>query len=1024
MPTLMVDNNNDVVDINDFQKSKESSATSVTSVNNANLGGASLQFPPYQNLKWSEGINAGPPFSSLRTHGSTTTNEMDSLNNASALRADSNYAAYNSAANISGATWEAPTYGQNAQPDLKSWCASNPMSLTEMYGNDVCDSIVNQAPTEEHDSNTTEMGAAAVTLPNHCVNTSGFVAYSRIKQSGLIQPQTKPLQSSNAARLPKDFFRSGGEEENLLTSERTHFHPIENFVDGHTFDISNALDTVEFERTASGLMRYDSEDYLEYIRNDIYMADEEVATNSTNLLKYGRRPVEDKNDDMFVIKFRVKRTGEIACQTEEHDFQLAAAKMAEIPSSSTVSVTPMVFTAQPLEVTNMFHSSFSTSRQANNEAIMAAVTKAVAAAAKAAAESHLNAGHFNWMPSSGNTNIIASASVEGNQLWMPENSICDEVDFCKLDKGKMGQQQQPLTQNWSMQEVEKQCHQRHCMPQQQMQQIQHEIKGKYPSKAELERSEENSLDATSLHTLWGMCAVCNSCEYGKSMPANRLLKDELQLEADEIMSDLRYMQDLYIGESEILSENNEALAVSDDTEDNIFGYTTKEMETDVNSMNNPWNKDIKDTPIPLQDPVQVSMLQKLIKDLLKPENAGILAKETVEYDKIIKEMEIKNTWNLQAADQKDNEKNLWQFTAQEEIVEDKNIWQHKPLGNNFEGKLKENEETFLKPMKLLKQVGGTLNEDTQYMETLNWEHENLAKIWQQTIPTNTQIEETFIKNKQNEMMANNNITKENLPKDSSEKEEEKAAAEEKEQEILEGSQKQLVEEKNLKNLQNTNALTPPSTLPCNTYKRVQQFLNNSAAKLKIAANRKRRHSASQNFYQHHQHNLQYNSNNINSNNNNNINNENNNNINNNNNDNLIDLNANKQKINETIRAAKEQQQQQQEHLDYDNNTSSMITNNINMEEQPTKQTIITCKYWTTATNGTQSSLDSAAAAMMLLAAANNANDMLTAAATVEGYDQEDVMLEENIFGNTFSCLIDKNASILKHMTMMTRPLTR
>ncbi|TMW42117.1 hypothetical protein DOY81_012802 [Sarcophaga bullata] len=363
----------------DYIKSKESSI-----LNNPNLG-ANLQFPPYQNLKWSEGINAGPSCNSL--HSNTN------IPNSSTLRDENNYGNFRSAANISGATWEAPAYGQNAQPDLKSWCASNPMSLTEMYGSDVCDSIVNQPSSEDSEENPVDVNIGpAVTLPNHSVSSSGFVAYARVKQCGIVKPQTKPLQSSNALRLPKDFFRSG-EEENLLTSERTHFRPIENFVDGHTFEISNALDSVDFERTESGLLYYDSEEYLEYTRNDIYMADEEVSTSSTNLLKYGKKPSEEKSD-MFIIKFRVKRSEEIACQTEEKDFELAAAKMTEIPTTATLS-DPTYFSQG--EVNNMFHNTFSLSRQANNEAIMAAVTKAVAAAAKAAAENHLNSGYFSWL---------------------------------------------------------------------------------------------------------------------------------------------------------------------------------------------------------------------------------------------------------------------------------------------------------------------------------------------------------------------------------------------------------------------------------------------------------------------------------------------------------------------------------------------------------------------------------------------------------------------------------------------------
>ena len=862
------------------------------------------------------------------------------------------------------------------------------MSLTEMYGRDVCDSIVNQPSSEDSEENPADVNIGpAVTLPNHSVSSSGFVAYARVKQCGIVKPQTEPLKTSNALRLPKDFFRSG-EEENLLTSERTHFRPIENFVDGHTFEISNALDSVDFERTESGLLYYDSEEYLEYTRNDIYMADEEVSTSSTNLLKYGKKPSEDKSD-MFVIKFRVRRSEETACQTEEKDFELAAAKMTETPTAATLS-DPTYFSHG--EVNNMFHNTFSLSRQANNEAIMAAVTKAVAAAAKAAAENHLNSGHFSWLHST-HTNTAATSrncTLENNPIWLVSDpSVCDEVDFCKTNSLNSNlnydpsvessdvnglQQQQQLSQNWSMQEVQKQCHQRRYLPQM-PQQHQHELKRKFPNSVDIERTEENSLDNTSLHTLWGMCAACNSCEYGKSMPANRLLRDELQLEADEIMSDLRYMQDLYIGETNVVTEANENNAEDVEENDNNM----EKEEEDCKFMKNPWNAD--------NDNVQVSMLQKvnrLIEDLLKPDNAVKLPIETQSYDKLNKEIGQNNVWNLQ--NENVESKNLWQYGE-----ENANIWQHKSSMEQQDGKPIEQSETIIKPMKLLKQVGGSLTEDPQYMDTLNWEHENLAKIWQveATLPTSEEMENE-------QQTQHDDIENQKFGEELQKGEEE---------ELSKGSQK-LVEEKNLRNLQSINALTPPSSVAaCHTYERVQHFLNNSAAKLKLAANRKRRHSASQNFYQQQQQHLNYT-----------------NNGNNNNNDNITDLNVYKQQLNDALKDTKEhqeqhQQQQQQQQLDV--TPYKIDIKNNNFDEQPKRQTIITCKYWATATNGTQSSLDSAAAAMMLLAAATKVNSN---ADTI--YDGDDVMLEENIFGNTFSCLIDKNASILKHMTMMTRPLTR
>ncbi|XP_061387548.1 uncharacterized protein LOC133322583 [Musca vetustissima] len=928
--------------------------------------GAKLDFPPYNSLKWSEGINGGPAYNSMRSNV-VTSGDLETCGDVGKYAA-----AYNSAGVITstGANWEAPIYGQNTQPDLKSWCASNPMSLTEMYGSDVCDSIAQDVA----ESSPMPPGPE-VTLPNHCEATSGFIAYARIKASGsVIQPQTKPLQSQQpiAHMASSDYFR-GGEEENLLTSERTHFHPIETYVDGYTFDISSALDCVEFERSASGYLCHESNEYLEYTRNDIYVADEEVSnTNLMNFSATASSQVADgrihsakeksENKETFVLKFKLKRSGEIACQTEEIDFQLAAAKMSNHQQMTGIDAMEM----------SMFSldNSLTLSRQANNEAIMAAVTQAVAAAAKAAAEqqglhttAHHNSSLAAWVP--------AATRSECSQSWVQDASLCDEVDFCRATAASAEQ----LSQFWSMQEVEKQCHKRRLPPRATF------------ARADLDRNEDSSLDNSS-HTLWGMCAVCNSCDYGKSLPANRLLRDELKLEADEIMSDLRYMQDLYIGESDSVAEN------ANDVDNG--GLEAGRHETFGNEGKQEYNV-VANTQDPNESAVQAIMLLKvnqLIEDLLRPEQTGKLVRCKFEEETMAQNVPIANDWSMNVDDDAVDNSNSWHFGGGSQTSQAMhNIWQHDAAVENVE---KEKAKfVAIQPMKLLRQVGGSLNEEDLYVDKLNWEHEHLAKIWQRNdegVNTNSaEIPESKI----NATAGNANekeITNEENRHD---------------------EDKEIVEKKNLKNLQNMNATTPStpqstasSTLSANNaaaYKRVQQFLNSSAAKLKIAANRKRRHSASQNFYKNH---------NLHSNNNNN---------NNNNNDNITDLN--RYKFDDKMSA-----------------TNEMPLATANNNEVTPKQTIITCKYWTTSTNGTQASMDSAAAAMMLLAAAANKTtiidgsdgvDIMTAAATTTNshYDEEDthdegIMLDDNTFGNTFSCLIDKNASILKHVTMMTRPLTR
>ncbi|XP_073828300.1 uncharacterized protein isoform X2 [Musca autumnalis] len=940
--------------------------------------GAKLEFPPYNNLKWSEGINAGPAYNSLRSNAvvSAISGDIENCGDASKY-----VAAYGSAAAITstGANWEAPIYGQNTQPDLKSWCASNPMSLTEMYGNDVCDSITEDVAESVIDA----PPGPEVTLPNHCAATSGFIAYARIKASGVsvVQPQTKPLQSQQVAHMASDYFR-GGEEENLLTSERTHFHPIETYVDGYTFDISSALDCVEFERSASGYLCYDSNEYLEYTRNDIYLADEEVSnTNLMNFSASASSQVADgrvhaakekpENKEVFVLKFKLRRSGEMACQTEEIDFQLAAAKMSNQPQMSGIDAMEM----------SMFSldNSLSLSRQANNEAIMAAVTQAVAAAAKAAAEQQglhkaaqpQNTSLAAWVPA-------VTRSDCSTQSWVQDASLCDEVDFCRTTAVSAEQ----LSQFWSMQEVEKQCQQRRLPPRSTF------------ARVDLDRNEDSSLDNSS-HTLWGMCAVCNSCDYGKSLPANRLLRDELKLEADEIMSDLRYMQDLYIGESDSVAEN-----VNDTSDGDAGDHEAGKQPIMGNKGNNEYNVGhLQDHNESAVQTIMLLKVNKLIEDLLRPEQTGKLIRanpEKEEEETLAENMPMANDWSMTVDDDAavDNS-NSWHFSRDQQQCSQPmhNIWQHDASENLEKEKAK---FVAIKPMKLLRQVGGSLNEEDLYADKLNWEHEHLAKIWQRDEEA-VMVATTNQECKTNFAEEGNNIEIKN---------------EEKPQ-VLE-----IVEQKNLKNLQNSNNTTPPSTASSassmlatnNTaaYKRVQQFLNSSAAKLKLAANRKRRHSASQNFYKNHS--LHSNNNNSN---------------NNNNNDNITDLN--RYKFEEKMTMAPTE--------------LPMATRNTNNNDAAPKQTIITCKYWTTSTNGTQASMDSAAAAMMLLAAAANKTtiidgsdgvDIMTAATanttTNSHYDEdtndEGIMLEDNTFGNTFSCLIDKNASILKHVTMMTRPLTR
>lgn len=110
-------------------------------------------------------------------------------------------------------------------------------------------------------------------------------------------------------RHPKKIFPAPPpEEEDLLTSARTHFRPIRSeeaarqppkYADGTTFVISTELDDPPFKRSESGTLFLNNGTYLEYKNDD-----------------------EGRKDDVtceFVPKFRMRQSNEKFCQTDDID---------------------------------------------------------------------------------------------------------------------------------------------------------------------------------------------------------------------------------------------------------------------------------------------------------------------------------------------------------------------------------------------------------------------------------------------------------------------------------------------------------------------------------------------------------------------------------------------------------------------------------------------------------------------------------------------------------------------------------
>ncbi|KAL0269507.1 UNVERIFIED_CONTAM: hypothetical protein PYX00_007212 [Menopon gallinae] len=121
--------------------------------------------------------------------------------------------------------------------------------------------------------------------------------------------------------IPHERNRGNGEEEDLLTSAKTHFRPIRMeemqanqtvaYADGTTFAISNELEKVTFTRSNSGILYLDTDSEYETPRKYMEFKEREISTK-----------LFDSESDLslmeeFVPKFRVRQSNEKCCQTED-----------------------------------------------------------------------------------------------------------------------------------------------------------------------------------------------------------------------------------------------------------------------------------------------------------------------------------------------------------------------------------------------------------------------------------------------------------------------------------------------------------------------------------------------------------------------------------------------------------------------------------------------------------------------------------------------------------------------------------
>jgi hypothetical protein len=145
-----------------------------------------------------------------------------------------------------------------------------------------------------------------VSLFNHS-DVSAFKRFRSFIPSTIIRASYHPM-NTNVERKNVDV--SAENEENLLTSEKTHFSPI--MLDGHTFTIDNKWDAIKYERSVNGGLMHNNKLYQKW--------------NNPNDFGDGKLDLDAMEDEAkeFTIKFLVKDENEKACQTDMTDFLRAS----------------------------------------------------------------------------------------------------------------------------------------------------------------------------------------------------------------------------------------------------------------------------------------------------------------------------------------------------------------------------------------------------------------------------------------------------------------------------------------------------------------------------------------------------------------------------------------------------------------------------------------------------------------------------------------------------------------------------
>lgn len=320
-----------------------------------------------------------------------------------------------------------------------------------------------------------------VTLFNHS-EVSAFKRFRPLIAPTIIRANYHP---KNAPQ--KEFAAarvvSSDDPDNLLISGQTHFNPIT--CDGQMFNINSCWDDIEYERSPSGNLVYNNKRYMEWINTqEPDNSNDDINNNDCS----GKIDLEAMEEDAngFTIKFEVKDENEKAIQTDVNEFAHTGTRGLVINEEYCKrKIYDEYFKGNVGDANNKWR--YHLNADDSNDYSFFSVNRVKNAAAPKTLQDIL----LSSNSSSSSICTITSSSYETSAV-----DPFESWRSIKVDNGGM------LDSNY------KQA----CM-----------------------------------HSLWEQCTTCtrNDCDYyeEKSIPANRLLKDELRMDGDEIMS---VIQNLYI----------------------------------------------------------------------------------------------------------------------------------------------------------------------------------------------------------------------------------------------------------------------------------------------------------------------------------------------------------------------------------------------------------------------------------------------------------------------------------------------